>query len=122
MSIIVQLNSNTHDFQMQSFTNVYKILIKKRLQHKCFPVNFVKMLRATFFTKHLWTPLLLDFFIQAIFKLLVCHNPTNPRTLCQLEKFWISGKFLVCVCHSMLISNCGYKKTPSAIILLTCKV
>ena len=28
-------------------------LLNKRLQHKCFPVNFVKSFKNTFFTKHL---------------------------------------------------------------------
>ena len=30
------------------------ILLKKRLWHRCFPVNFVKFLRTPFFTEHLW--------------------------------------------------------------------
>ena len=34
-------------------------LLKKRLWHRCFPVNFVKFLRTPFFTEHLWW-LLLD--------------------------------------------------------------
>ena len=29
-------------------------LLKKRLWHKCFPVNLVKFLRTLFFTEHLW--------------------------------------------------------------------
>ena len=29
--------------------------VKKRLWHKCFPVNLVKFLREPFFTEHLWT-------------------------------------------------------------------
>ena len=29
------------------------ILLKKRLWHKCFPVNFVKFLRTPFFIEHL---------------------------------------------------------------------
>ena len=28
--------------------------LKKRLWHKCFPVNFAKFLRTCFFTEHLW--------------------------------------------------------------------
>ena len=32
--------------------------IKKRLWCRCFPVNFVKFLRTTFFIKHLWCLLL----------------------------------------------------------------
>ena len=34
------------------------IFIKKRLQHRCFPVNIAKFLRATFFIEHLWWLLL----------------------------------------------------------------
>ena len=30
------------------------ILFKKRLWHRCFPVNFVKFLRAPFFIEHVW--------------------------------------------------------------------
>ena len=33
-------------------------LLKKRLQHRCFPVNFVKFLRTAFFIEHLWWLLL----------------------------------------------------------------
>ena len=29
-------------------------LLKKRLWHWCFPVNFAKLLRTHYFTKHLW--------------------------------------------------------------------
>ena len=34
------------------------ILSKKRLWHRCFPVNFAKFLRASFFIEHLWWLLL----------------------------------------------------------------
>ena len=34
------------------------ILFKKRLWHRCFPVNFVKFLRTPFYTEHLWWLLL----------------------------------------------------------------
>ena len=30
-------------------------LLKKRLSHRCFTVNFVNFLRTTFLTEHLWT-------------------------------------------------------------------
>ena len=33
-------------------------LLKKRLCHRCFPVNFVKFLRTPFFTEHIWWLLL----------------------------------------------------------------
>ena len=37
-------------------------LLKKRLWHRCFPVNFAKFLRTPIFTEHLWW-LLLDFLL-----------------------------------------------------------
>ena len=33
-------------------------LLKKRLWHRCFPVNFAKFLRTPFFIEHLWWLLL----------------------------------------------------------------
>ena len=30
-------------------------LLKKRLWHRCFPVDFGEISKNTFFTKHLWT-------------------------------------------------------------------
>ena len=35
-----------------------KALLKKRLWHRCFPVNFVKLLRTPFYIEHLWCLLL----------------------------------------------------------------
>ena len=34
-------------------------LLKKRLWHRCFPVNFVKFLRTPFYIEHLWRLLLM---------------------------------------------------------------
>ena len=34
------------------------LFLKKRLWHRCFPVNFVKFLRTPFFIEHLWWLLL----------------------------------------------------------------
>ena len=34
--------------------NFAKFTGKKRLWHRCFPVNFAKFLRTLFFTEHLW--------------------------------------------------------------------
>ena len=36
-----------------------EILLKNRLWHRCFPVNFAKFLRTPFFTEHLWWLLLI---------------------------------------------------------------
>ena len=39
-------------------------LLKKRLWHWCFPVNFAKFLRTPFFTEHLWWLLLNVYLMQ----------------------------------------------------------
>ena len=45
------------------YFNKVATLSKKRFWHKCFPVNFVKFLRAPIFIEHFWW-LLLDSFIS----------------------------------------------------------
>ena len=40
-------------------------LLKKRLRHRCFPVNFVKFLRTPFFIEHFWW-LLLNFLCEKV--------------------------------------------------------
>ena len=35
-------------------------LLKQRLWHRCFPMNFAKFLRTPFLTEHFWWLLLLD--------------------------------------------------------------
>ena len=42
-------------------------LLKKRLWHRCFPVNFVKFLRTPFYIEHLWWLLL------TIVKIIICN-------------------------------------------------
>ena len=37
------------------FFNKVSTLLKKRLWHRCFPMNFEKFLRTPYFTEHLWT-------------------------------------------------------------------
>ena len=39
--------------EKHSYVGVFFNKIKKRLQHKCFPVNSVKFLRIAFFIEHL---------------------------------------------------------------------
>ena len=43
-------------------------LLKKRLQHWCFPVNFTKFLRTPFYIEHLWWLLLFDSYFMFIAK------------------------------------------------------
>ena len=44
-------------------------LLKKRLWHRCFPVNFAKFLRTPFFTEHLWWLLLrfVQYFLESFY-------------------------------------------------------
>ena len=49
-----------HLCQILFFNKVARLLrpatlLKKRLWHKCVPANFVKFLKTSFFTEHLWT-------------------------------------------------------------------
>ena len=69
-------------------------LLEKRLWHRCFPVNFVKILRAPIFVEHLWWMLLKLFFMfcQRIARS-SCENcvfPQNFRTrkLSQITVFY----------------------------------
>ena len=53
----ISQNSQGNTFARVSF------LIKKRLWHRCFPVNFAKFLRTRFYTEHLrWLLLFMQMF------------------------------------------------------------
>ena len=54
------------------------IFIKKRLEHRCFPVNTAKFLRTTFFTEHLWWLLLS--FIKAFLDLESKFSLSTPNS------------------------------------------
>ena len=43
-------------------------LLKKRLQHRCFPVNIIKLLRTAFSIEHLWW-LLLSYYTSYYFSI-----------------------------------------------------
>ena len=49
-------------------------LLKNRLWHRCFPVNFVKFLRKLFFTEHLWTTSVKFSFFSAVIYLFKINN------------------------------------------------
>ena len=54
------------------------ILLKKRLWHKCFPVNFEKFLRAPFLQNTSWR-LLLIIFIQVLGRSKIYENESENR-------------------------------------------
>ena len=47
-----------HSLFLNKVAGLRPKLLKKRLRHRCFPVNLVKFLRTSFFTEHLWWLLL----------------------------------------------------------------
>ena len=59
---ILQNSQEKHLWQSLFFNKVAGLrpatLLKKRLWHRCFPVNFAKFLRTPFLTEHLWWLLL----------------------------------------------------------------
>ena len=58
-------------------------LLKKRLWHKCFPVNFAIFLITPFFTEDLWLLLLTICICQAVF---LCQLPFKGR---KNHKAWV---------------------------------
>ena len=81
-----------------------KVLLKMRLWHRCFPMNFVKFLRTPFFIEHLWWLLLFFFFFFLIdcdfiifvlltyFRALILNLPWNNAA-----KYW-GEKFVINIC------------------------
>ena len=49
-------------------------LLKKRLWHWCFPVDFTKFLRTPFYIEHLWWLLLFDSYFMFIAKGKLCFS------------------------------------------------
>ena len=73
-------------------------LLKKRLRHRCFPVNFVKFLRTHFFTEHLrW--LLQD----------------NQYAVCYLQA--LSGHLVLVICCSWEYRKQGKR---AEFLIVTC--
>ena len=70
-------------------------LLKKKLWHRCFPLNFVKFLRAPFLTEHFWWLLLsiVEMFFQSkyFFKLNAFYRVKNH--FYNLKVFHVLGVF-----------------------------
>ena len=70
-------------------------LLKKTLWHRCFPVNFVKFLRTTFFHR---TPLVTAsaFYVTSLLRYIRCFQGVSKETSCMKCFKWILGdsKFL----------------------------
>ena len=69
-------------------------LLKKRLWHRCFPVNFAKFLRTTFFIDHLWW-LLVNFFTESHPK----RNGNAQNVQHSQKPYFFSMDFLVVIIY-----------------------
>ena len=57
-------------------------LLRKRVWHRCFPVNFVEISKSTFFTEHVWILLLcrlskVEFYVsmkQSLIQAILMHD------------------------------------------------
>ena len=56
--VFLEISQNSQENTCASAFFLKKLLLKKRLSHKCFPVNFAKFLRAPFLKDHHWWLLL----------------------------------------------------------------
>ena len=79
-------------------------LLEKRLWHRCFLVNFTKLLRTPFYTEHLWWLLPSDFSlsrIQIYFNLLFKKTSRQTSEIKSFEKIKlkIKIKFLSVINH-----------------------
>ena len=79
-----------HLYQSLFFNKVSfpSTLLKRRLRHWCFPVNFAKFLRTPFYIEHLWW-LLLSVVLRWDFKTLFFKK---------IVKKCCSGTFYICLC------------------------
>ena len=54
--VFLEFSQNSQEKHLcQSLFNKVAGLLKRRIEHRCFPVNFAKFLRTPFFIEHLWT-------------------------------------------------------------------
>ena len=96
-----------HLYQSLFFNKVVGLrpatLLKKRLWHGCFPVNFAKFLRTPFLKEHLWWLLLKWSFSSYSFWLLKC---SLGRSLWSLERCSM-GSYLETRCFWWLVDPCS---------------
>ena len=115
-------------------------LLKKRLWHRCFPVNFAKFLRTPFFTDHLWWLLLLIFNFLYIPRILLTFSKKSfqnfqkslvfqRKTLNRLNLFCVKIKYFLqsllyqaYQCHDILTSSCFGNFHPYFLEFLNLKV
>ena len=101
---LTQANNHSHAIITKSSNKQFRAatLLKKRLWHRCFPVNFVEFVRTTFFTEHLRWLLQTVFTTKHAFPMLVLFQ---PFFLIIKGDFVTFGKIYLCVkSHSFILS------------------
>ena len=63
-------------------------LLKKRLWHWCFPVNFTEFLRTRFYIEHLWWLLLFDSYLMFIAKGKLYFSLIGSFYCCLVKRGW----------------------------------
>ena len=96
-------------------------LLKRRLWHRCFAVNFAKFLRAPFVTEHLWWLLLLipfNLLLVDSVSMLILKKIGWATSMQILNYFFVLKILLICLnkctlCQSILKSEHLWQKTLS---------
>ena len=89
------------------FFNKVATLLKKRIWHRCFPVNFAKFLRTPFFTEILWWLLL-----NWMKKLAVRHNNSIVNTMSfffKIPHFYLNNFMYFCVRIFSIVYKCSHQ-------------
>ena len=82
--VFLEISQNS---QENTCARVQATLLKKKLWHRCFPVNFLEFLRTTFLTEHLrWLRM------RVVFNKLPVTNWN--RTALTISKLWRLGLYL----------------------------
>ena len=93
-------------------------LLKKRLWHRSFPVNFVKFLRSPFFTEHLqWLCFWRILTLSRLFKLQQRKERDHPLSLC-LTTFLAHSQTFRCLIRSFA-SFCIWNIHLTFLIVMT---
>ena len=71
---VLEISRNSHENTCVRVSFLILLQAKKRLWHRCFPVNFTKFLRTPILTEHLWWPLLMFDWILNIPGFWICLN------------------------------------------------
>ena len=96
--------------KMSVLESYFNSFIKKRLQHSCFPVNFVKFLKKKFFYRFYS---FIDCFIYIFYTIAILNvNRTLDKDLCTMDNFnftnFISdmlGYSTECCFHKDVLNN-----------------